>query len=55
LEIIFASKSYKPFWEWLVGFLLEWKSKKDKKVKDGTWSYWGFVSVIWAKKAKNYG
>ena len=50
LEIIFAKKSYKPFLEWIAGFFLERKSKKDKEVKDGTWSYWGFVSVIWAKK-----
>jgi len=52
LEIIFASKSYKPFLEWIVGFFQERKSKKDKEVKDGTWSYWGFVSVIWAKKSE---
>ena len=50
MEIIFASKSYKPFFLYIMGALLEWKSKKDKKVKSWNWAYWGFEVVIWAKK-----
>jgi SAM-dependent methyltransferase len=50
MEIVFASKSYKPFFLYLIGFFLEWKSKKDKEVKIWTWAYWGFETIIWAKK-----
>ena len=50
MEILFASKSYKPLLLRLLGFMLEWKSKKDKEVKYSTWAYWGFEAIIWAKK-----
>jgi ubiquinone/menaquinone biosynthesis C-methylase UbiE len=50
MQIIFASKSYKPFFMYIIGFLLEWKSKKEKQIKYWTWAYWGFETVIWAKK-----
>ena len=50
MEILFASKSYKPFLLYLIGFFLEWKSKKDKEVKIWTWAYWGFETIIWTKK-----
>jgi SAM-dependent methyltransferase len=52
MQIIFASKSYKPFFLYLIGFFLEWKSKKDKEVRIWTWAYWGFETIIWAKKNK---
>jgi 2-polyprenyl-3-methyl-5-hydroxy-6-metoxy-1,4-benzoquinol methylase len=50
MEILFASKSYKPILLYLIGFFLEEKSKRDKEVKNGTWAYWGFETIIWAKK-----
>jgi 2-polyprenyl-3-methyl-5-hydroxy-6-metoxy-1,4-benzoquinol methylase len=50
VQIIFAHKSYKPFFFYLLGFLQEWKSKKDKEVKRWTWAYWGFETIIWARK-----
>jgi SAM-dependent methyltransferase len=50
IQILVAIRSYKPFFLYLIGFILEWKSKKDKEVKFGTWAYWGFETVIWAKK-----
>jgi SAM-dependent methyltransferase len=50
MEIIFANKSYKPFFMYWIGFFLERKSKKDKEIKNGTWAYWGFETIIWAKK-----
>ena len=50
MEIIFSSKSYKPLLLYFIGFLMEYKSKKDKKVKIGTWAYWGFEAIIWARK-----
>jgi SAM-dependent methyltransferase len=55
IQILFANKSYKPFFWYLIGFFLEWKSKKDKEVKTWTWAYWGFETIIWAKKMNNPG
>jgi SAM-dependent methyltransferase len=53
MEILFADKSYKPLFGYLRGLLLEWKSKKDKRLKPGIWAYWGFETIIWAKKNKS--
>jgi len=53
MKIIFSSKSYKPIILYIIGFFMEWKSKKEKKVKAGTWAYWGFEAIIWAKKILN--
>lgn len=50
MKIVFARKSYKPFFLYCIGFLMEWKSKKDKEVRSWTWAYWGFETIIWAKK-----
>jgi ubiquinone/menaquinone biosynthesis C-methylase UbiE len=50
IQIVFARKSYKPLLSYLLGFFQEWKSKRDKEVKTWTWAYWGFETVIWAKK-----
>jgi len=50
MNIVFASKSYKPFFMYLVGALTEWKSKKNKKIQYWNWAYWGFETIIWAKK-----
>lgn len=50
MEIIFSSKSYKPFFMFLIGALYERKSKKEKQTKVGTWAFWGFEAIIWAKK-----
>jgi ubiquinone/menaquinone biosynthesis C-methylase UbiE len=50
MEIIFAAKSYKPLFMYIRGLLNEYKSKKEKIVKVGTWAYWGFETIIWAKK-----
>jgi SAM-dependent methyltransferase len=50
MEIIFAAKSYKPLFMYTKGLLNEYKSKKEKVVKEGTWAYWGFETIIWAKR-----
>jgi SAM-dependent methyltransferase len=50
MEILFSSKSYKPFRKYIIGALMERESKKDREVKWATWAYWGFEAVIWAKK-----
>ena len=52
MEIIFSSKSYKPFFTHKLGFLFELKSKQDREVKHWAWAYWGFEAIIWAKKIK---
>ena len=51
-EIIFASKSYKPIILRAVGFINETLSFMTKRVRLGTWEYYGFETVIWAKKHK---
>jgi SAM-dependent methyltransferase len=50
MEIVFASKAYKPFFYYLIGMLLENKSKKEKKVWWPIWAYYGFETIIWARK-----
>ena len=50
MEILFSSKSYKPSLMYIIGALTEWESKRDKEIKMGTWAYWGFETIIWAKK-----
>ena len=50
MEIVYGSKSYKPFFFYVVGFFNESTSNKYKTVMQGTWEYWGLLSVIWAKK-----
>jgi SAM-dependent methyltransferase len=53
MEILFCRKAYKPLFLFCVGFLLEWLSKRLSKVLPGTWDYYGFETVIWARRLKN--
>jgi SAM-dependent methyltransferase len=50
MEILFKSKSYKPFFMFLIGFFSEWKSRRLKEKQLGTWGYYGFEAKIWAIK-----
>ncbi|MDR1839722.1 MAG: class I SAM-dependent methyltransferase [Treponema sp.] len=51
MQILFSNKSCKPFLWHLIGYFMEWKSKKNKVVIwPFTWSYWGFETIIWAMK-----
>ncbi|MDR2084269.1 MAG: hypothetical protein LBP67_04675 [Bacteroidales bacterium] len=50
MKINFCSKSYKPFFLYLIGGLFEEKSIKERKTQIGTWAYWGFEAIIWAEK-----
>jgi len=53
MKILFSSKSYKPFLQWFVGFYKEKESKQKKEVLfPWTWAFWGFESIIWARKSK---
>jgi hypothetical protein len=50
MKILFSTKSYKPFFAYLMGALLEKKSKRNKAVVYWNWTYWGFEAIIWAEK-----
>lgn len=52
LQIEFSSRRYRPLLLWLVGAFQEKRSRELKKVLFGTWGFWGFEAVIWAKKTK---
>ena len=47
-----AAKNYSPKIYWIVGFIQEPISKFRNKVMRGTWSYYGFESIIIATKTK---
>jgi len=50
MDIIFSRIKYKPLLLSIIGFFEEEKSKKLKKNLSCTWDYWGFETIIWAKK-----
>lgn len=50
LDQVFYSNSYRPvFWR-MVGLFNEYFSRKNEKVMLGTWDYYGFEQILWAKK-----
>ncbi|MHB8303518.1 MAG: class I SAM-dependent methyltransferase [Acidobacteriaceae bacterium] len=49
-EITFARERYRPWRLFLIGLVLEPVSAIRKKVIRGTWSFYGFESIIWARK-----
>jgi SAM-dependent methyltransferase len=50
LEILFEINCYRPLLLRTLGALRERKSKALEQVMSGTWEYYGFESIIWAKK-----
>jgi ubiquinone/menaquinone biosynthesis C-methylase UbiE len=50
LDILFQVDGYRPFLLRMLGTLREQKSKALQQVMTGTWEYYGFESIIWAKK-----
>ncbi len=50
LEIRVAKKQYRPIYYFLLGCMTEYLSRRRKKVMHGTWAFWGFETVIWARK-----
>ena len=50
MEIIFAKRGYRPAYYFLLGGILEPFSRIKNKTMPGTYSFWGFETVIWAKK-----
>lgn len=51
LEVTFKQKRYQPKILYIVGFLSEWYSNWKKKIVYGTWEYYGFETIIHAKKS----
>ncbi len=49
-KVTFARRRYRPWRHFMIGLLLEPISRMKKKVIRGTWSFYGFESIIWAKK-----
>jgi SAM-dependent methyltransferase len=50
MKILYSNKSYKPFFYYILGMLMEAKSKRDKIVYHPVWAYYGFEAIIWAQK-----
>lgn len=50
VRFIIKKKSYKPFFQFLIGFILEPISSILKRKMPFTWEYYGFESVIYAEK-----
>jgi SAM-dependent methyltransferase len=50
MNIEYSCKAYKPKFLWLMGLISEPFSKLLKKNLPGTWQYYGFESVIYARK-----
>ena len=48
--VTFKAKKYRPMLMWIVGALNESTSKKRDQVMSGTWDYYGFESIIIARK-----
>jgi len=53
-EIIFSKKSYRPRFLAILGFFFEPISRLRRKKLIGTWEYWGFESIITAKKRSKF-
>ncbi len=52
-KLTFARRRYRPWRLFVIGLLLEPMSRRKKKVIRGTWSFYGFETIIWAKKIQD--
>ncbi len=52
-KVTFARRRYRPWRLFMIGLVLEPISRMKKKVIRGTWSLYGFESIIWAKKIRD--
>ena len=48
--IEFSARNYKPKMLWLIGLVSEPLSRLSKQVLRGTWEFYGFESIIIARK-----
>ena len=51
-NILFSTRSYKPFLLSRLGYFANLVSKYTKKTSIGLWEWWGFESIIIAQKSK---
>jgi SAM-dependent methyltransferase len=49
-EIVIARREYMPSADFLRGMVNDKESVREGWIKPGTWSYYGFESIIWAKR-----
>jgi SAM-dependent methyltransferase len=49
-EVTFSVDRYKPWFLYFIGFLIEPISSFFSKIKIGTWEFWGFETIIHARK-----
>lgn len=49
-EILVNEKQYKPSFLWFVGLLQEPFARFNNRIYQGTWAYYGFETIIWARK-----
>ena len=49
-DITYATTRYQPPIRWLIGLFHEFESASERAVKAETWAFWGFETVIWARK-----
>ncbi len=50
MKIVFSTRNNSPYLMRKIGALNEARSSEMKRVLVGTWEYYGFESIIWAKK-----
>ena len=50
LEIEFSARQYRPPYKYLKGLLNEPRSAMKRRVYNGTWAFYGFESIIWARR-----
>lgn len=50
LRIDYATTRHQPPLSWVMGLGTENSSVESGNLKDGTWAYWGFETVIWAER-----
>ena len=49
-QIQFAVEQYQPAFLWFFGLMMEPISRAQRRVREGTREYFGFESIVWAKK-----
>lgn len=50
LECIFFTPSSKPLIWFLIGFVQEFRSKRNNRILLGSWDYHGFEQIMWLRK-----
>jgi hypothetical protein len=49
-EIEYSTRRYRPFLLWLLGLIQEPFARWRNDILQGTWAFYGFESIIWARK-----